>query len=266
MPPRKLRRKDIRQPDEFITTAERAWQWVRTHPLPVGALAGAIVVLTAGGALFARSRAARAEAAAAAFAKAREELAAGHVKAAAAKFSEIERKYHGTPGASLAQLYEGHAAMRQGEPLRAAAAYQRYLEAGAASSYLRQEALVGLAAAREETGDVQAALSALAQAASIPGPFETEARLAEARLRVAAGEPEKARAIYASLLAEHREGALRNLVAMNLASLPAARSGAKARTGKATAPGPPKQLEPAGAGKHMGPAAPQSAEPRPAHP
>src|SRR6266404_432275 len=172
----KIRRKDLRKPDEFETLTGQAVAWADEHrPVVYAVLAVAVVVL-AGSLAIGRWRASRNDAAAVAFGCA-------------------------------------HALARQGDQAAAATAYGEYLASAAVPDYLRQEALVGLARAKEAAGDMAGALDAYTQAGALPGAYRDDALLSAARLEQAAGHAERAQAIYAGLLKDAADPATKAFVA-----------------------------------------------------
>jgi len=230
MPPSKapkIRRKDLRQPDEFESVIGQAWSWVQDHlQLAVGA--GAVVLVVAlGVALVGRSRVARNDAAAAAFRTAQVSFQAGKFDAAAAAFAAVVSDYAGTSSAHLATLYRAHALARKPDPAAAASAYGDYLTAPDDPPYLRQEALVGLARARAATGDTAGALDAYQQAGALQGPYQVDALLGAARLDEASGRPDRAREVYGRLLKDATDPDLRALL---LAKVPPGTDTAKPAT------------------------------------
>src|SRR5256885_484026 len=94
----------------------------------------------------------------------------------------------------------GPAPAWQGDQAAAATAYGEYVASAADFDYLRQEALVGLARAKEASGDTAGALDAYTQAGALPGPYRDDALLSAARLEQAAGHADLAQAIYAGLV------------------------------------------------------------------
>src|SRR5206468_4321464 len=77
----------------------------------------------------------------------------GKFQEAAQGFAYVVERYPGAPFGRLAVLYRAHALARQGDQAAAATAYGEYLASAAVPDYLRQEALVGLARAKEAAGD-----------------------------------------------------------------------------------------------------------------
>ena len=225
----KVRRKDLRKPDEFETLTGQAVDWAQAHRpivagVVIGALAVAVIALGIG-----RWRSSRDEAAAAAFNLAHVSFTDGKFADAARAFADVAETYPRAPFGRLAGLYRAHALARSGDAAGAATTYAEYLASAPASDYLRQEALTGLARAKEGTGDVAGALDAYTQAAALAGPFRTDALLAAARLHDASGQPEKAREIYTSLLKDASDPATKALLTEKLAAKvpapPAAASG-----------------------------------------
>ena len=212
----KIDRKALRQPDEFQTLSTQAAEWVRTHqPIAYGVL-GAAVALMLIVVLVGRVRTSHVQAAALDFRAAHALFDAGKYADAARSFAGLSDAYTGTPFGRLATLYRGHALIRQDDAAGAVTAYQSFLAGGVASDDLRQEGLMGLAFAREKSGDVAGALQTYTQAGEIAGPFRTQAQLAAARIDEAQGRAEQARAIYEQLQKDDPDPDLRELLATKL--------------------------------------------------
>src|SRR5438874_5673996 len=196
----KIRRKDLRKPDEFETLTVQALTRAGEHlPVVCCFLAVAVVALVASLAV-GRWRASRNEAAAVAFRAAQGRFAEGKFQDAAQDFAYVVERYPHAPFGRLAALYRAHAFARQGDQAAATTAYGEYLARAADTDYLRQEALVGLARAREASGDTAGALEAYTQAGALPGPYRDDALLSAARAGQAAGHADLAQAIYAGLV------------------------------------------------------------------
>src|ERR1051326_6852556 len=196
----KVRRRDLPKPDEFETPTGQAVDWAQGHRPLVGGIVIAALVVAIVALGVARWRSSRDEAAAAAFQLAHASFTDGKFSAAARPFEDVATTYPRAPFGRLAGLYRGHALARSGDSAGAVTVYGEYLATSPDSDYLRQEALDGLGRAKEASGDAAGALEAYTQASERPGPFRTDALLGAARVHDASGQPEKARAIYASLL------------------------------------------------------------------
>src|SRR2546425_4322098 len=196
----KIRRKDLRKPDESETLTGQAFAWADEHrPVVYAVLAVAVVVL-AGSLAIGRWRASRNDAAAVAFGSAQARFDEGKFQDAAQDFAYVVERYPGAPFARLAALYRAHALARQGDQAAAATAYGEYLASAAVPDYLRQEALVGLARAKEAAGDMAGAPAAPTPAGPPPGAYRDDALLSAARLEQTARHPQPGQAIYARLL------------------------------------------------------------------
>jgi hypothetical protein len=217
----KIRRKDLRRPDEFMEFTGRAWQWVLDNRKATIAVAVSVVVLLLAVSGFRRYKSYREFAAAEAFRKATALFAEGDTTAAVAAFEAVPRvgSY-----AVLADLYRGQAALKDGDASAAAGVFRLVASESETPPYLRQRAIYGLARALEEQGDSAGALAHYEEAANLPGPFNVDARLAAARLSQAAGDSLKARALYELAVNDAEDSGpvqddMRKLAAWHLASL-----------------------------------------------
>ena len=196
----KVSRKALREPDEFQTLTAQAADWVRDNQsLVISVVAGAVAIGAVIVALNWNSQR-QANAAAIQLQTAQGLFVAKSYAQAAAEFAAVTSAYPRTPAGRIASLYRAHALAEQPDPTAAATAYAEYLASSPATDYLRQEALVGLAHAKEATNDLDGARDAYRQATEIAGPFRTPSQLGLARLEDAAGHTEQARTLYAEAL------------------------------------------------------------------
>lgn len=208
----KLNRKALREPDEFQTLTSQVAAWAQANQTALVAVAAAAVVIAAVGAGVSWYRARQAAAAAVRFQSAHDEFQASRWEEAGEAFAGLGRDYPGTGYGRLAALYQGHALLRKPDPAAAAAAYGGFLAASPPTDYLRQEALMGLGAAREASADAPGAHDAYEQAATIEGPFRSDARLSLARLYEAGGQPDRAKELYLAVLKESPSGFARTVL------------------------------------------------------
>jgi predicted negative regulator of RcsB-dependent stress response len=231
----KISRKDLREPDAVQTFGVQSVEWFRANQSAVvGALSAALAVgaLLVGYSWYTQRQATTA---AVRFQSAASLFDTKKFAEAANEFAAVSAEYGRTPSGRLAGLYRAHALAQQPDPAAAATAYGEYLASGPQTDYLRQEALLGLARAQEASSGQAAALDSYRQAAEIAGPFRTQARLGLARLEDAAGNADKARAIYAELLDDVTLDAdTRQTIAAKLP--PDARKKADAKAAAAIAP------------------------------
>jgi len=217
----KIRRKDLRRPDEFMEFTGRAWQWVLDNRRLTISVAVSVVVLMASVAGLRQYKAHRDFVASEAFRKATALLDSGDTHSLTTALNEVPSI--GTyPG--LTDLYRGYAALTEADPAAAAESFRSAAKHSDLPPYLRQRALYGLGTALAAQGDVAGALAQLEQAAELPGPFSIDARLQAARLSQTAGDLAKARSLY-QLAMEDADGSgpaqddMRNLAAWHLALL-----------------------------------------------
>lgn len=196
----KLTRKDLRQPDSFQERTTQGVEWVRENQSVVVAVVSAVVALAAVflGIGWYSSR--QADTAATQLQSAQMLFDEKKYSEAATAFATVASEYPRTPSGRLATLYRARALAAQPDAAAAVTTYTEYLAGSPATEYLRQEALLGLGHAHESAGDKSAAMDAYRQAADVAGPFRTQAQLALARLEEAAGNADKARALYVELL------------------------------------------------------------------
>jgi tetratricopeptide (TPR) repeat protein len=213
----KIRRKALRQPDEFETLTGQAVNWAAANRGLVTAIVVALVVTGLAAVALGRLRAGERERASLAFRAAHTTFEAGNKYAEAADaFAALARDYPRTAYGRLAGLYRGHALARQGDAAAAATAYAEYLATSPDPPYLRQEALVGLGHAKEATGETTPALEAYVEAGTLEGPYRTDALLSAARLHEASGHADLAREIYSRLLKEASEPDVKALILSKL--------------------------------------------------
>lgn len=215
---KRVRRKELRQPDEFVTLSRRVGDWARANQtaVQVGAAAFlALVLLVAGVRWYVESRD---EAAADAFYGAMELFKREQWNEAQTSFTELADDYGSTSYGVLAQLYAGRAALNADKPADAIPLLRAYI-GDAPDAALEQLARVSLARALEATGDGAAAREELERAIALQGPAGPEATILLARLEEANGAKDKAIELYQKYLADEPDGASADLARMRLTSL-----------------------------------------------
>jgi hypothetical protein len=225
----KLDRKALREPDEFQTLTNQAAAWAQANRslLVAGTLAIVAVAAAIGGVSWYRGR--QSAAAAVRFQAAYGDFQASRWAEAADAFSSVQHDYAGTGYGRLAVLYQGHALARKPDTAAAATAYGEFLAGSPKEDFLRQEALVGLARAREASGDAAGAREAYDQASAIDGPFRSDARLSLARLLEADGKGDQARELYQSILKDSPSASVRAVVEAKLPADVVASAGGESR-------------------------------------
>lgn len=215
---KKLRHKDLKQPDEFISLSTRAIAWAQKNQTTVQIAIGAAilaVLLVAGVRWYMSSRA---EAAARQFYGASELFKREQWDQAQKDFAGLASSYGGTPYGTLAKLYAGRAALNASKPADAVP-YLTEFVAAAPSPALEQIGRVALARALADTSNVNGAREQLDRAILLDGPLVPEARVRLARIEETDGSKEKAIELYKQYLVDEPDGAAAAQVRVRLSAL-----------------------------------------------
>ena len=215
---KKLRHKDIKQPDEFISFSARAIAWAQKNQTTVAAVVGAavvVVLLVAGLRWYSQSRA---HAAAREFYGASELFKREQWGEAQKDFADLASSYGSTPYGNLARLYAGRAALNASKPAEAVPFLTEFVGA-APSPALEQIGRVALAGALADTGNAGGAREQLERALQIDGPLAPEARIRLARIEESAGSKDKAIELYRKYLEDDPDGAAASLARTRLTAL-----------------------------------------------
>jgi tetratricopeptide (TPR) repeat protein len=167
---RGIRRKELKEPDEFLTLSRRFFEYAREHEreLTVAVLFIVGVVALALGIRWYRSwQAGKAEAA---FGAARLELAAQRLPAAAERFARVNAEWPGTPYGELALIYLANCNAELGKDKEAADAYGQTLES-ARDPLVRQIAHYNLGLLKAKAGDKPGSAKEFGAAADTEGPL-----------------------------------------------------------------------------------------------
>lgn len=195
----RIRRKDLKKPDQFVTTSGRFVTWVRANTGVAIAVGGGVVVLIAVAGIVTAFQSARRHDANGDLARAMATLRADNLDAAAGELDEVSRRWGGTSLADLAAVLAANTALRMGNVDTAITDVQSLGSAGDLPPYLRQQLLLvwGYALTRKEQWGEAAAK--FAEAESLTGPYSAQAVLGQARAMEAAGDAEAARELYKKL-------------------------------------------------------------------
>lgn len=217
-PHHRLTRKELREPDEFVSLVDAAGDYVVDH-LPrviVGAI-GLLVLILVGVGLRLYSNH-QAQAAAEAFNRAGDVYNKKDYKAAAEQFAALAGEYPGTSVGRLSLLYVGDAHLAQNQAAAARDALQNFLAADDQPSF-RQLALLQLGLAYEGLNNPAEARKAYEQAAAIKEGAQGRAELALAHVTLRQGDKPGAIAIYQRFLRQHPFGPERGTVLDALSQL-----------------------------------------------
>ena len=215
----RIRRKELRQPDEFVTLSRRAVAYAEENRTAFFMAVGGLVVLLAAILIFRSVRSSRETSASQAYAQAHALLDDKKYDDAATAFRQVADGYSSTGYANLAQLEAGNALLLAGKAGEAAVEYQKFLDAGPPTDYLRQLALVRLGYAQEQDGKLAEAGQTFASAAALQGPYAEEALAGQARVAEASGDTAAAKDLYARFLEKFPDSDRRALATSRLVAL-----------------------------------------------
>jgi predicted negative regulator of RcsB-dependent stress response len=200
---RKLRRKDLKQPDEFTTIVEAVQYYFVTHLGEILAGAAAIIAIVA--AVFAVRfyQQHRVATAANQFYLAFNALDAKDYKSAEQQFLKLAQDAPGLQVGQLAHFYLGTCYLEQKQLAQARDAFESYL-AGTHDPLFGSLAMFNLGVTYERLDKPDQAESSYRQAAATPGPEQLRAQLAVARLLAHQGKSQAAIDAYRSFLNQHQ--------------------------------------------------------------
>jgi tetratricopeptide (TPR) repeat protein len=223
-------RRDLKGPDEFISTFGRAVAWAKENRLRVGAAALAVVAL-AGIALGARAYLQWQEDKSSRdlwphLNRARELLqtpagADPEKLAALEQFLLAHVGMHPKTRATVyARYYLGSIQFLRGEYDRSAAQFRDGIATGKAAGIMEYLLRDGIGRSLEGKGDFAAAASAYREAAGFAQhEMKAQSLLSEARCLALAGRTAEAAALYRQILKDHPETRSRNLIEIQLAQM-----------------------------------------------
>jgi tetratricopeptide (TPR) repeat protein len=180
---RKIVKKKLKEPDEFITFTERTYLFLTHHSKPV--VAGVIIVLAIVSAIFFYQRWEKKKEGNAyqLFAVAAEtyqatsspyrEASPEQYKNVLEKFDEISAKFSGTFAGKLSLLFKGNLLLRLGEFEEAIKSYNAFLQEAGKEKLYRIFALEGLGYSYEGKKDYEKALSAYQKIGEMGETFES---------------------------------------------------------------------------------------------
>jgi predicted negative regulator of RcsB-dependent stress response len=218
---RRVSRKGLKQPDEFVSTVDLISDWVARNltRVIIGALVFAaaltIVVLVS---LYSQQRR---RAASEQFYVAINALSDKDYRAAEKGFGKLARDEPSSTLGHLAEFYLATTYLAQNQPSKARDAIRNYL-ADDGNRLFRQLALAQLGVANEDLGDYRDANVAYVKAARLKGPEKARAQIGIARTLARLGDRKGAIAAYQQFLRENPFAQQRAEVVEALAQMGAA--------------------------------------------
>ncbi len=193
-------RKELRGPDEFITTATSVVEWAKANSrMVVAAALGVATVVIAVGA-YNSYQAAQVREANADLASALDAYRGGEYAEAATALSDLAKR-NTAAVAPLAAIVAANSRLRAGDADAAITALAA-LDRNSLPPYLRQQAEMAWGNALEAKGDLAAAATKYASAAASTGPYTGDAIVAQARISSKSGDEAAAASLYKKALDE----------------------------------------------------------------
>jgi tetratricopeptide (TPR) repeat protein len=221
---RKLSRKALKQPDEFLTTVDWLADFASRNVARVAAGAAAAVVAIAAIFLLSLYSKHQQRVASEQFYRALTALSSKDYKTAEEGFSALARNDPSRSLGHLAGFYLTVTYLAQNQPTKARATTQAYLAEGGGSLF-RQMALIKLGVIDEDLADYRAAQAAYAEASRLTGPEKNQAEIGVARTLALNGDRRSAIVAYQQFLRDNPFAQQRTEVAEALARLGSAPEG-----------------------------------------
>jgi len=195
---KRLRRKDLKQPDEFQTFTRQTLEWAVEHPQVLTWTGiGIVLVLIAVGLTIsfqnARGRDSNAD-----LGRAMAILRGGDMAAATSELSQVARRWPSTPAGNMAAVLAINTELQRANYDSAILLIDEVLDSANLPEYLRQELLFAWGYALQQKDTLDEAMGHYAAAADLDGPYKAPAMLAQARLLEQQGEVEQAHELYSS--------------------------------------------------------------------
>jgi tetratricopeptide (TPR) repeat protein len=200
--PHHLSRKELRQPDEFVTFVDAAGDYIANNlgRVIIGVIGLLALILVVVGVRFYLNYQDRQIAEA--FYQASTAFDRKEYAGARSQFAALATAHPHSSLGRLATFYIGNAYLADNEAKQARDAYQKYLAADDRPAF-REMALMQLGVADEELADFASARKAYQDAAAMKGPEQGRAELNVARLLARQGDKPAAIAAYQRFLREN---------------------------------------------------------------
>ena len=223
-------RRDLKGPDEFISTFGRAIAWCKENRVKVAAGAigvVAVVALALGTRAYLQWEENKSAQDLWPMLNRAQELLQAPIAADPSQMATVEQflqghvgRYPNTRATVYSLYYLGSIAFYRGNYDLAITQFRAGIATGKEAGILRYLLRQAIASSLEAKGDFEAAAAAYREAGAVAGTdMKTQSRLGEARVLGLAGKKTEAAALYRLILKETPETPLRNLVEIQLAQI-----------------------------------------------
>lgn len=227
---KRIIKKKLKEPDEFITLTERAYLSVTHHPKSITVGAGIVLVLLLFIFFFQKWEKKNSENAYQMFNSVVEtyqmvsspyrEGSPQEYKNVIERFNEVIAKFPKTPSGKLAFLYQANIYLRLGEFDEAIKAYESYLEKAGKEKLYRAFAMEGLGYSYEGKRDYEKAINAYQKLIDLGERFQlANAHLGLGRCYEKMGKTKEALENYKSFIKISQTSQMANIVLRKISSL-----------------------------------------------
>lgn len=196
---KRITRKDLRQPDQFITTAGKLLDLVSRHRTTLWLTVAVILLIGVSGGAWSMYRNRQERLAAHEYALALKAYQSGKLQDALIAFERVA-VYRSTDYGRYALLYQANAHLGLNEYQKAIPLLERFVAHERKDVFLRQLALMSLAHAHESTGHPKEAATSYSDTYGINGSMKEEALLGKGRAEMLAQDYKSALATYQEFL------------------------------------------------------------------
>ena len=227
---KKIIKKKLKEPDEFVTVTERAYLFVTHHAKPVALGVGIVLVLLLGIFLYQKWENKNVEDANLLLNSAVEtyqtvsspyrEGSPQEYKNVLERFNEVILKFPKTPAGKLAVLYMGNIHLRLGEFDEAIKTYDGYLDKGGMNKLCRAFAMQGLGYSYEGKKDYEKARNAYQKVIDLGEGFQlATAYLGLGRCNEKMGKTKEAVEGYQNFIKVSQKSQMTNIVLRKISTL-----------------------------------------------
>lgn len=227
---KKIIKRKLKEPDEFVTLTERAYLFISRHLKPIAGAGIAVLILLSLFLLFQRWERRNEENAFQMLNVAVEtyqmvsspyrEGSAQEYKNVLERFNEIATKFPGTSSGKLAILYQGNIDLRLGEFDQAIQAYESFLQKGGKKRLYRSFAMEGLGYSYEGKKDYEKAINAYQKEIELGESFQlANAYLGLGRCYEKLGKAKEAVENYRSFMKVSQKSEMNNIVLGKISNL-----------------------------------------------
>ncbi|HEY2989623.1 MAG TPA: tetratricopeptide repeat protein [Candidatus Binatia bacterium] len=217
---KRITRKDIRQPDWFVTLLRKSISFFKINRTPVIASAAVVALVAAAFLAWDLYRGRQNRLAATEYVRAVELYHDGKYKEALEALKRLE-VYRSSVYNRLGMLYTANTQNALQDTAKAADALQQLIAKEQKEPLVRQAAYMSLGYTQEQKGQYKEAAASFAAAENIAGPLKADASLGKARCSALAGNFNEALASYRKFVTDNPNSSRLNEIAVRIQEMQA---------------------------------------------